>query len=106
MNIKQLNILTTLKQITIKFYKSSPQLQKESSKRPPISKIVHVDEFTVGGKEQGKQGRSYDSKKKKAIIAVEVTDNYKVKRVYVKSINDYSCKSLTPIFEEHIKHIC
>lgn len=37
----------------------------KSSQQYPLSEIVHVDEFTVGGKEEGKQGRSYDSKKKK-----------------------------------------
>ena len=31
-----------------------------------------------------------------------MTDKNKIKRVYVKSIDDYSAKSLTPIFEEHI----
>ena len=67
-----------------------------------MSEIVHVDKFVVGGKEDGKQGRSYDTKKTKAVIAVELTDKYKVKRVYVKAIDDYSAKSLTPIFEEHI----
>lgn len=73
-----------------------------SSQQYPLSEIVHVDEFTVGGKEEGKQGRSYDSKKKKAVIAVELNRKHKVKRVYVKSIEDYSARSLTPIFEEHI----
>lgn len=52
--------------------------------------------------EEGKQGRSYDSKKKKAVIAVELSEKHKIKRVYVKSIDDYSAKSLTPIFQEHI----
>lgn len=42
----------------------------ESSQKYPLSKTVHVDEFRVGGKEQGKQGRSYNSKKKKAVTAV------------------------------------
>tara|TARA_R110002049_G_scaffold304996_1_gene500829 strand:+ start:24862 stop:25422 length:561 start_codon:yes stop_codon:yes gene_type:complete len=74
----------------------------ESSKQYPLEDLVHVDEFTVGGKEQGKQGRSYDSKKKKAIIAVGLTNRHQVKRVYIKAIDDYPCKSLTPIFEEHI----
>ncbi|OEK06048.1 hypothetical protein A8C32_18610 [Flavivirga aquatica] len=41
-------------------------------------------------------------KKKKALITVELTDNDKVKRVYIGFIKDYSEKSLTPIFEEHI----
>jgi len=84
------------------FFMQKVRKSMESSKKYPLSELVHVDEFTVGGKEQGKQGRSYDSKKKKAIIAVELTDKYRVKRVYVKSIDDYSSKSLTPIFEEHI----
>lgn len=74
----------------------------KSSQKYPLSEIVHVDEFTVGGKEEGKQGRSYDSKKKKAVIAVELNKKHQIKRVYVKSIDDYSVKSLTPIFEEHI----
>tara|TARA_B100001059_G_C17257172_1_gene297127 strand:+ start:77 stop:217 length:141 start_codon:yes stop_codon:yes gene_type:complete len=39
-----------------------------------LSDLVHVDEFTVGEKEDRKQGRSYDSKKKKAVIAVELTN--------------------------------
>ena len=33
---------------------------------------------------------------------MELTNKHRVKRVYIKSIDDYSCKSLTPIFEEHI----
>ena len=32
------------------------------------------DEFTIGGKEEGKQGRSYDTKKKKVLCAMELTD--------------------------------
>ena len=67
-----------------------------------MTTLVHVDEFTVGGKEQGKQGRSYDTKKKEAVIAVELSEKHQVKRVYVKAIEDYSAKSLTPIFEQHI----
>lgn len=54
------------------------------------------------GKKEGKPGRSYDSKKKKAVIAVELNKSRQIKRVYVRSIDDYSAKSLTPIFEEHI----
>lgn len=84
------------------FFMQKVRKAMESSKNFPLTELVHVDEFTVGGQEEGKQGRSYDSKKKKAIIAVELTDKHRVKRVYIKSIDDYSCKSLTPIFQEHI----
>lgn len=74
-----------------------------SSQKYPLSELVQVDEFTVGGKEKGKQGRSYDSKKKKAVIAIELNKKHQIKSVYVKSIDDYSAKSLTPIFEETYK---
>ena len=70
----------------------------KSNQKHPLSEIVYVDEFVVESKEDGKQGRSYDIKKTKAVIAVELTDKNKVKRVYVKVINDYSAKSLTLIF--------
>jgi len=74
----------------------------ESSKEYPLSELVHVDEFVVGGYEDGKPGRSYDTKKTKAVIAVELTEKQGVKRVYIKAIDDYSAKSLTPIFKDHI----
>lgn len=74
----------------------------ESSQRYPMSELVHVDEFVVGGMEEGKKGRSYNTQKTKAIVAVELTEKQQVKRVYIRAIDDYSAKSLTPIFEQHI----
>jgi len=74
----------------------------ESSHQQPMDGEVHVDEFVFGGKETLKQGRSYDSKKKKLIVAVELTEEEKVKRVYFKQLEDYSSKSLQTIFDEHI----
>ena len=91
-----------IRQGTAWFFMQKVRKAMKSSQKYPLSEIVHVDEFTVGGKEDGKQGRSYDSKKKKAVIAVELSKKHQIKRVYVKSIDDYSAKSLTPIFEEHI----
>ncbi|WP_395052062.1 IS1595 family transposase [Flavobacterium sp.] len=91
-----------ISQTTAWFFMQKVRVAMKSSHKYPLSEIVHVDEFVVGGKEDGKQGRSYDTKKTKAVIAVELTDKNKVKRVYVKAIDDYSAKSLTPIFEEHI----
>ena len=38
----------------------------ESSGKYPMDGIVHVDEFVLGGVEQGKIGRSYHSKKKES----------------------------------------
>ncbi|WP_271785463.1 IS1595 family transposase, partial [Aquimarina algiphila] len=91
-----------IRQGTAWYFMQKVRKAMKSSQQYPLSELVHVDEFTVGGKEESKQGRSYDSKKKKAVIAVELNKKHQIKRVYVKSINDYSAKSLTPIFEEHI----
>ena len=91
-----------ISQTTAWFFMQKVRVAMQSGQKYPLSQIVHVDEFVVGGKEDGKQGRSYDTKKTKAVIAVELTDKNKVKRVYIKSIDDYSAKSLTPIFEQHI----
>ncbi len=37
----------------------------KSSNKHPMKSVIQVDEFFAGGKEKGKVGRSYDSKKKK-----------------------------------------
>ena len=74
----------------------------KSSENHPLTGIVHVDEFVVGGKESGKPGRSYDAKKKKVVGAVELTEEGKVKRFYAQKIKDFLAKSLKKIFERHI----
>lgn len=62
---------------------------------------VHVDEFLLGEKDQGKTGRSYDSKKKKAVTAIQLTDDGN-KRIYAKKIDDFSAQSLQYIFVDHM----
>ncbi len=74
----------------------------ESRNDTPMEGLVQVDEFTIGGKEREKQGRSYDGKKKKIVGAVELTPEKKIKRVYAIRINDYSSKSLKRLFEKYI----
>jgi len=74
----------------------------KSSENHPMDGAVEVDEFVVGGKEIGKVGRSYDTKKKKAVCAVEYTDMGKVKRMYAMKIKDYSAKELAVFFDKHI----
>ncbi|PKV49867.1 ISXO2 transposase-like protein [Aquimarina sp. MAR_2010_214] len=68
----------------------------------PMDGDVHVDEFVLGGRDQGKTGRSYDGKKKKAVTAVQLTEDGKVKRMYAMKINDFSAQSLQYIFVNHI----
>ncbi len=74
----------------------------KSSQDYPMTGVVNLDEYVVGGYEQGKPGRNYDSTKKKAVCAVEHTDDGKVKRFYTFKITDYSAKSLRKIFEKQI----
>lgn len=74
----------------------------KSSESNPMDGEVHIDEFVVGGKETGKQGRSYSSKKKKTVCAVQLTEDGKVKRFYALKIKDFSSKSLKCIFDKHI----
>jgi len=74
----------------------------KSSENFPMDGNVEVDEFVVGGKENGKVGRSYNTKKKKAVCAVEYTDSGKVKRMYAIRIDNYSSKELSIIFDKHI----
>jgi len=78
------------------------RIAMKSSENKPIEGTVHVDEFVIGGKENMKPGRSKDSKKKKIVCAVELTDDEKVKRVYSMRIDDYSSESLKQIFNKHI----
>jgi len=68
----------------------------------PMKGIVNVDEYVVGGYQEGRPGRSYDSSKKKAVCAVELTDRGKVKRFYTFQIPDYSARSLRKMFDRHI----
>lgn len=74
----------------------------QSSENHPMDGNIHIDEFVVGGREEGKVGRSYDSKKKKAICAVELTDRGKIKRMYALGIDNFSAKELGKIFDKHI----
>lgn len=74
----------------------------ESSGKHPMDGNVHVDEFVLGGREKEQIGRSYKARKKKAITAVELTDDGKVKRMYAMRIDDFSARSLQYIFVNHI----
>jgi DNA-binding transcriptional regulator GbsR (MarR family) len=78
------------------------RIAMKSTEQNPMVGDVHVDEFVVGGKEVSKQGRSYSTKKAKAVCAIELTKSKGVKRVYIQTIPDYSSKSLKRIFETHI----
>jgi len=80
------------------------RIAMRSSENHPMTGRVEVDEFVVGGKENLKPGRSNDVKKKKVVVAVEFTEDNKVKRTYSMRIDNYSSISLRKIFDKHISN--
>lgn len=74
----------------------------KSSENHTMDGNVHVDEFVIGGREKGKVGRSYHTKKKKVVTAIELTDQGKIKRMYASKIKGFSFKELEKMFDKHI----
>ena len=102
LSASQMSIRFGVHQRTARLFMHKVREAMKSSENFPMKGIVNVDEYVVGGYEEGKPGRSYDSKKKKAVCAVELTDKGKVKRFYTFQIPNYSAKSLRKMFEKHI----
>lgn len=91
-----------IRQATAWYFMQKVRKAMESSERWPMSGLVHVDEFVIGGHEERKQGRSYNTNKTKAIVAVEFNEKKNIKRVYAQVIDDYSSDSFIPFFKQHI----
>jgi len=102
LSASQMSVRFGVRENTARLFMHKVREAMKSSENNPMDGIVHVDEFVVGGKEQDKPGRSYDSKKKKSICAVQLTEDGKVKRFYVLKIKDFSAKSLRTIFDKHV----
>lgn len=102
LSASQMSVRYGIRENTARLFMHKVREAMKSSEKHPMDGIVHIDEFVVGGKEKEKQGRSYDSKKKKSICAVELTDDGKVKRFYILKIKDFSAKSLRTIFDKHV----
>jgi len=91
-----------LNQKTTWAFRQKVQLAMKSSEQYPLEDEVHVDEFEIGTPQKGEQGRSKSAKKMRVVIAFEHRDG-KSGRGYAKVIEDYSAKSLKPLFDTHIK---
>lgn len=98
----QMGLRVGVTEKTARHFMHKVRAAMKSSENFPMDGIVHVDEFVVGGREQDKLGRSYDSKKKKAVTAVQLTEEGKVRRIYIQKIKDFSAQSLQYIFLKHI----
>jgi len=102
LSASQMSVRFGVRENTARLFMHKVREAMKSSESNPMDGNVHVDEFVVGGKEEDKPGRSYDSKKKKSICAVQLTEDGKVKRFYALKINDFSAKSLRGIFDKHV----
>lgn len=91
-----------LRQKTCWEFKWKIQQAMASSKRFALTGEVHVDEFLIGEYEEGKQGRSSDSKKRLVVIALEILDQHKVGRAYAQVIEHASAKEFKPFIEAFI----
>lgn len=89
-----------LRQKTCWEFKWKIQQAMQSSKQYPLEGEVNVDEFFIGGPEEGKRGRS-KGKKRLVVVAAENV-NGGVGRAYAKVIEAASAKEFTPFFEAHI----
>lgn len=81
-----------LRQKTCWAFKLKIQQAMKSSLKNPLRGLIHVDEFIVGGPEEGKRGRS-KGLKKLVVLAVEILESG-VGRAYAETIEHASAKEL------------
>jgi hypothetical protein len=101
MSSEELSKEFELRQMTCWEFKWKIQQAMQSTGRYPLNGEVHVDEFYVGGEEEGgKRGRG-KGKKRLVIVALEIVKGG-YGRAYAKIINDASYDSFKPFFDRHI----
>ena len=90
-----------MRQKTVWEFKRKIQKAMRSSGNYPLKGEVHVDEFYIGGEEEGIIGRSTEGKKKLVIVALEIVRDG-VGRAYAQVIDDASASSFRPFFDRYI----
>lgn len=88
-------------QKTAWIFKRKLQQAMKSSEQFPLTNEVHMDEFVLGQKEEGKPGRSL-GKKKIAALVIEIKPNGKVGRAYAKHVNNYQTETLKDVAKKHV----
>src|SRR5690606_3752195 len=63
----QMSVRYGVQENTARLFMHKVREAMKSDEKDGMKGVVQIDEFTVGGKEDGKQGRSYDVKKKKVV---------------------------------------
>lgn len=89
-----------LRQKTCWEFKWKIQQAMASSLQHPLTGLVHVDEFMVGGPEEEQRGRS-KGKKKLIVVALEIVDKG-VGRAYAELIEKSSAQELGDFLKKHV----
>ena len=89
-----------LRQKTCWEFKWKVQQAMASSLQFPLTGVVHVDEFMIGGAEEQKRGRNKGNKKL-IVLALEIVKNG-VGRAYAEVIEHASAKELGAFMERYI----
>jgi hypothetical protein len=89
-----------LRQKTCWSFKLKIQKAMSSNLNYPLNGVVHVDEFVIGGPEEGKKGRSKGDKKL-IVLAVEIVDDG-VGRAYAELIEHASSKELGAFLRKYV----
>ncbi len=89
-----------LRQKTCWTFKLKIQQAMASSLNYPLNGTVHVDEFMIGGPEEGKKGRSKGDKKL-IVLAVEILEDG-VGRAYAEIIEHASSKELGAFLRKYV----
>ena len=101
MSSEELSEEFEVRQKTCWEFKWKVQQAMKSSGRYPLKGIVHVDEFYVGGAEEGGKRGIGKGDKRLVIVALEIA-NGGFGRAYAATIKDASSNSFTPFFEKYI----
>lgn len=89
-----------LRQMTCWAFKQKLQQVMKSSLKSPLTGVIHVDEFVVGGPEVGKKGRS-KGLKKLIVLAVEIIEDG-VGRAYADVIEHSSAIELGGFLTKYV----